>query len=107
MSLYLVSIDPFYVYEILLCLHRAESFALLLQHSNPIYKNTIFCLFILFMDGHLGTFWFGAIKENAAMTILYISFGVLVDSFLLEIYIGIRLLGYRVCICSTLVDITI
>ena len=35
------------------------------------------------------------------MTILYISFGVLVDSFLLEVYIGVRLPGYRVCICST------
>ena len=38
------------------------------------------------------------------MTILYISFGVLVDPFLLEVYIGVRLPGYRVCICSTLVD---
>lgn len=86
---------------------QSSNLGTLLQHSNPVYKNTVFCLFILFMDGHLGTSQFGAITENAAMTILYISFGVLVDSFLLEIYIGIILLGYRVCICSTLVDITI
>lgn len=42
---------------------------------------------------------FVVIKNNAAITILFVSFGTLMFIFLLVINLGTELLGHRVIIC--------
>lgn len=66
MSLCLASFDPFYVYEILLCLHVAIICVFLLKHNIPMYDYTMFYLLIYY----LGYSQYGAITEIAAVNIL-------------------------------------
>lgn len=42
--------------------------------------------------------------NNAAITILFVSFGTLMFIFLLDIFLGTELLGHRVILCLVLVN---
>lgn len=48
------------------------------------------------VDGHLGCFQFGVAMNNATMNIPVCVFWY---TFLLGLYIGMELLGHRVCVC--------
>lgn len=49
-------------------------------------------------DVHLGSFQFGDIL-NRDSVFVYMPFSVHIDTLLLDIYLSLRLLGHRVCIC--------
>ena len=102
-SLCLASFDPFYVCKILLCLHIAVICIPLLKHSIPVYEYTIFYLFILLF----GLFPVWGYYRMCCYEYFFISFGVCMYPFLLVICIRVKLLVYRVCVCSTLVGATI
>lgn len=63
------------------------------------------CLFTL--DGHLGYFQFRALTELAAVNTCMYLLVLRMYPFLLGMCIEVRLLNYRVCICSALVGATI
>ena len=68
----------------------------LLPNNIPWYGSTAFCLFILSVDGRLGYFCFLAIMNGVPWTPMYMFLCVHMFSFLLGIFLGVKLLDLMV-----------
>ena len=75
----------------------AEICSFYLVYSVLLYEYTSFYLF--FAYGHLNYFQFWTFMTSSAVSILTDAFGTHI-AFLLDICLGVKLLGHRLCIYS-------